>query len=190
MNKKFFINYPIIILILLALIAIYHYRYFLIPVNKRYTFEKIFLYDNGNMGPVSVDALNSAVSKNMFVYRYKWEEEVGYIVFFEDQNSYQSYKNDYLDIHADFEPIKTYIRHEYKEGKDETAPRDILTENGFDKNFIDSFVDINKYHTLYSYVSIRKQLHVDNDVFIEYVFYNDSEKSLIHVIRQYKPSDR
>lgn len=175
---------------LIVLIITYHYRYFWTPVNKRYVFEKSFLNENGYLGPISVDALNSAINKKMFCYRYKWEEEVGYIVSFEDHNKYQSLKNDYLDIHANFEPIETYIKHEYSEGEEEIAPKELLKDSGFNENFIDSIDDIDKYHTLYSYISIRKQLYVDDDEFMEYVFCNDSENGFIHVIRHYQPSDR
>ena len=61
---------------LIVMIVTYHYRYFWVPVNKRYIFEKSFLNDNEYLGPISVDALNSAINKKLFCYRYKWEKEV------------------------------------------------------------------------------------------------------------------
>ena len=175
---------------LIVMIVTYHYRYFWVPVNKRYIFEKSFLNDNEYLGPISVDALNSAINKKLFCYRYKWEKEVGYIVSFKDYNKYQSLKDDYLDIHANFEPIETYIKHEYSEGEEGITPKELLKDSGFSEDFIDSFGDIDNYHTLYSYISIRKQLYVDDDEFREYVFFNDSEESFIHIIRHYQPSDR
>ena len=99
-------------------------------------------------------------------------------------------KDDYLDIHANFEPIETYIKHEYSEGEEGITPKELLKDSGFSEDFIDSFGDIDNYHTLYSYISIRKQLYVDDDEFREYVFFNDSEESFIHIIRHYQPSDR
>ena len=175
---------------LIVLIVTYHYRYFFVPVNKRYIFEKSFLNDSEYLGPISVDALNSAINKKLFCYKYKWEKEVGYIVSFKDYNKYQSLKDDYLDIHANYEPIETYIKHEYSEGEEGITPKELLKDSGFSEDFIDSFGDIDNYHTLYSYISIRKQLYVDDDEFREYVFYNDSEESFIHIIRHYQPSDR
>ena len=191
MSKKYKINYPITILYIIIIVLLCHYRYFYTPVITDYTIERLFLYNNGNLGPVSVEVLDSTNKKIMYEYKFKWEKESGYAVHIENYNNYIDLKKRYLDFYLEYKINDELSRDEYTEKINEKILVNTLEYDGFSSEFLECFGDdIEKYNILYSYKLIQKQLHVDDEEFYEYVLFDDNKKSFIHLIRHYKPSDR